>query len=272
MAKSTPATLMVVTLLLLSSGSFASISKKNAVPSQVKEPAQTLKPYTATYTTSIKGFPLGGSSERSLIQNADDSWTLSFSADMTFLTIKETSVFTSKGQQLIPRHYSKERTGLGKKPTEEATFDWSKNKVNWQRDDQKWSMNLKAGTQDNLSYQLKLRQDLMTSDKKQFSYNVADDDEIYQRHFVVEAEETIKTELGELKTVRVKIQRENNNRSTWIWFAKNYDYFIVKLLQEEKDTAYTVEISEIKGGSLPSNTKKQSESRAHPREPVQRRP
>ena len=253
MAKPTRVGLMVVSLLL-SNGCLANINKSDVRRSTAKEPIQTLRPYTASYTASIQGLPLGGSGERSLQRNPDGSWRLSFSANMMLASIKETSDFTSKGQQIIPHHYSKERTGLGKKPTEEARFDWNKSKVNWQRNDKKWSMDLKPGTQDNLSYQLKLRQDLMTSDKKQFSYNVADDDEIYQRQFVVEGEEVLTTKLGKLKTLRVKIQRDNNNRSTWIWLAKTYDYFLVKLLQEEKSTAYTVEIADIKGLDLPNET------------------
>ena len=55
-----------------------------------------------------------------------------------------------------------------------------------------------------------------------------------------------------METVRVKIQRKSNNRTTWIWFAKNYEYLLVKLLQDEKGTAYTIEIKEasIEGKSL----------------------
>lgn len=233
-------------LLLLSSPGFAVTSSKTLQLNTEKEknPAYILKPYTATYKASIKGVPFGGSGERSLTKNADGSWTLAFSADAVFFGMKETSHFIAQGKKLISNQYIQQRTGLGKKPTEYASFDWQKNKVYWQQGDRQWSMSLKPETLDNLSYQLKLRMDLASASGKQLSYDVADDDEVYQRRFIIEGEETLKTDAGKLKTIRVKIQRDNDERATWIWFAKDYDYFLVKLLQEEKGTAYTIEIKE----------------------------
>ncbi len=258
---------LVLTLLAVGNTGF---SAANTDPTQthdsLKVPAFTLKPYSATYKASIKGVPFGGSGERSLTKNADGTWTLEFSADAAFFGMKETSHFASDGAQLVPNQYVQQRTGLGKKPTEYATFDWSSNKVNWQQGDRQWSMDLKPETLDNLSYQLKLRMDLAAAHGKSLSYDVADDDEVYKRKFIIEGEETLKTDLGNLKTVRVKIQRKGDNRATWIWFAKNHDYFLVKLLQEEKGTAYTIEIKEASIDGKPlkkKQTKKLSERSKH---------
>lgn len=204
-----------------------------------------LKPYTATYKASIKGVPFGGSAERSLTRNSDSTWTLAFSADATFFGMKETSQFIHKKGKLVTSQYVHQRSGLGKKPTEYASFDWPNHKIHWQQADRQWSMNLKPATLDNLSYQLQLRMDLATAHGKPLSYDIADDDEVYQRKFIIEGEETLNTDLGPLKTVRTKIQRDSDQRSTWIWFAKDHDYFLVKLHQEEKGTAYTLEIKEV---------------------------
>ncbi|WP_257266550.1 DUF3108 domain-containing protein [Endozoicomonas sp. ONNA2] len=228
--------------------------------------AFTLKPYSAIYKASIKGVPLGGFGERSLRQNADGTWTLEFSADATFFGMKETSHFAFKGARLIANQYVQQRTGLGNKPTEYATFDWPGNKVNWQQGHRQWSTDLKPETLDNLSYQLKLRMDLAAAHGQPLHYDIADNDEVYQRTFTIEGEEILTTDLGNLKTVRVKIHRDSDERATWIWFAKNYDYFLVKLLQEEKGTAYTIEIKEaaIDGQPLKKKqTQKRSERPKH---------
>ncbi|WP_163372176.1 DUF3108 domain-containing protein [Endozoicomonas acroporae] len=252
---------LALTLVLAGNTGFAA--------SQTKKPdsAFTLKPYSATYKASIKGMPFGGSGERSLRQNADGTWTLEFSADAAFFGMKETSHFASQGVQLIASQYMQQRTGLGNKPTEYATFDWSGNKVNWQQGDRQWSMDLKPETLDNLSYQLKLRMDLAAAHGQPLSYDVADDDEVYQRQFTIEGEEILKTELGNLKTVRVKIQRDSDERATWIWFAKNHDYFLVKLLQEEKGTAYTIEIKEAAIDGKPLNKKPTTKLSERPKHP-----
>lgn len=243
---------VAVSLLTVGNAGVAATTSSVHNLTSVKAPSFILKPYSASYKASIKGMPFGGSGERSLTKNVNGTWTLEFSADATFFGMKEISHFSSEGTRLVSNQYLQQRTGLGKKPTEYANFDWASNKVNWQQGDRKWSINLKPETLDNLNYQLKLRMDLASANGQQLSYDVADDDEVYQRKFTIEGEEVLKTDLGNMETVRVKIQRKSNNRTTWIWFAKNYEYLLVKLLQDEKGTAYTIEIKEasIEGKSL----------------------
>ncbi|MGB0361125.1 MAG: DUF3108 domain-containing protein, partial [Endozoicomonas sp.] len=191
---------------------------------------QILKPYTAEYKASVEGLPFSGTGSRSLEKNADGTWTLSFSADTTFVGLNETSQFLPKGDHLITNQYTYKRTGLGNKPTEYASFNWQQNKIHWQQGDKQWAINLKPETLDKLSYQLQLRMDLAASNQPKLSYDVADDDEVYKRQFIIEGEETIKTGVGKLNTIKIKIKRDDDDRSTWIWFAKDYDYFLVKLL------------------------------------------
>lgn len=239
-------------------------SKQNPLPGKKRLPARqtpetlTLKPYTARYKADIKGLPFGGSGERSLKQNSDGSWTLSFSADAAFLGLKETSRFTLNDQSLVSEEYTYERTGIGGKPLRRARFDSKKKRVNWQQEDRKWSMDLPPGAIDNLSYQLQLRMDLAQGKKQVFSYDIADDDEVYQREFIIEGNEVLDTDAGKLDTVRVKIKRDTDKRATWIWFARNWDYFLVKLLQKEGSTEYTVEIREATVDGKPLTSKQAS--------------
>lgn len=202
--------------------------------------ALNLKPYTASYSATIKGIPLNGEGTRTLSENPDGSWTLMFSANAAFSGMQETSEFTTRENRLETRSYHKQRTGLAKRPELQASFDWQKNQVNWQQEDRRWSMNLVPDALDNLNYQLKLRMDLASSADTELGYHIADDDKVYQRRFIVEAEETLRTSVGQLRTVRIKIDRANSNRATWIWLARDYDYFIVKLVQQEKSVTYTV--------------------------------
>ena len=210
-----------------------------------KDPAQAeLKPYIATYKASIKGVPFGGSGERVLKKNSDGSWTLEFGADATFFSMKETSRFTLNERKIVSQEYIYKRSGLGSKPAKEASFDWKAGKVNWRQNDRQWSLDLPSGTIDNLAYQLQLRMDLYNGQKSGFHYMIADDDEVYERKFIVEGDEVINTDVGKLETIKIKIQRDTDKRATWIWFAKNWNYFMVKLMQRESDTEYTIEFEE----------------------------
>ncbi|WP_095210060.1 DUF3108 domain-containing protein [Endozoicomonas ascidiicola] len=232
----------IALLAIANSGSAAQPSASGQQMAGKSKHHPILKPYTAEYTASVEGLPFSGTGSRSLEKNADGTWTLSFSADTAFVGLNETSQFLSEGNQLIANQYTYKRTGLGKKPTEYASFNWQQNKIHWQQGDKEWAINLKPETLDKLSYQLQLRMDLAASNPPKLSYEVADDDEVYERQFIIEGEEVIKTGVGKLNTIKVKIKRDDNDRSTWLWFAKDYDYFLVKLLQEEKGTSYTIEI------------------------------
>ena len=227
-------------LLLLALANPLPVAASDTVAAKSAPSSLNLKPYTASYSATIKGIPLNGEGTRTLSKNPDGSWTLMFSANAAFSGMQETSEFTTRENRLETRSYHKQRTGLAKRPELQASFDWQKNQVNWQQEDRRWSMNLVPDALDNLNYQLKLRMDLASSADTELGYHIADDDKVYQRRFIVEAEETLSTSVGQLRTVRIKIDRANSNRATWIWLAKDYDYFIVKLVQQEKSVTYTV--------------------------------
>lgn len=227
-------------LLLLALANPLPVAASETVSAKSAPPSLNLKPYTASYSATIKGIPLNGEGTRTLSENPDGSWTLMFSANAAFSGMQETSEFTTRANRLETRSYHKQRTGLAKRPELQASFDWQKNQVNWQQEDRQWSMNLVPDALDNLNYQLKLRMDLASSVDTELGYHIADDDKVYQRRFIVEAEETLSTSVGQLRTVRIKIDRANSNRATWIWLAKDYDFFIVKLVQQEKSVTYTV--------------------------------
>lgn len=232
--------------LLLALGNPLSAASGATTPGNTQTDSGTvhLQPYTASYSASVKGIPLEGQGTRTLSQNPDGSWSLTFSASAAFSGIEETSQFMVRDNRLETRNYHKQRTGLAKRPDLQASFDWRKGQVNWQQEDRQWSIDLLPDALDNLNYQLKLRMDLASSPGTQLSYHIADDNKVYQRRFMVEAEEILNTNVGKLNTVRIKIIRENSNRATWIWLAKDYDFFIVKLVQQEKAVTYTIALKE----------------------------
>ena len=222
----------LTSLILTSSLCQAEATSKKPEPSE----------FSASYSAKIGGMPFGGKGSRTLRKEGDE-WVLEFGADATFFGMNETSRFTLRNSQVIPANYTYARTGIGSKAPKNARFDWKKMEALWQQDDEKSRVAIKPGTQDALSYQLQLRLDL-ASGKKEFRYPVADDDETYERRLVVEGDEVMETRAGKLNTIRVKVVRDDDDRQTWIWFAKDWDYVLVKLYQKEKDSDYTIEFRE----------------------------
>ena len=47
-------------------------------------------------------------------------------------------------------------------------------------------------------------------------------------------EEFLKTELGIISTLKLKRIRQKSNRETFLWFAPQWNYLLVKLEQKEK--------------------------------------
>ncbi|AMO57136.1 DUF3108 domain-containing protein [Endozoicomonas montiporae] len=202
-------------------------------------PAQTIqpKPFTAHYSTRYSGFRARGS--RSLTQQ-DNEWILEFGADASVVSLMETTRFTINKGQVKPLQYRYKRGGLfGSKP-EEATFDWKTMQAKWDHED--LPVTFPANAQDKLSYQYQLGLDLAAG-KTDLRYPVIDDDEVYEREFIIEGEEVLETDAGKLNTVRVKIKRDNNKRQTWIWFAKDWDYVLVKFHQKD-ESEYLIEFAE----------------------------
>ncbi|WP_458576350.1 DUF3108 domain-containing protein [Aliamphritea spongicola] len=127
------------------------------------------------------------------------------------------------------------------------SFDWQNHQANSQITDDPWQLDVPTGALDKLSYQLQLRLDLING-REALEYKVADDGKLKTYRFVREGEEDITTELGTFKAVKLRRDRgTNSKRQTWIWFAPELNYQLVKLLQSEKDgKQYSLVLKELK--------------------------
>lgn len=190
-------------------------------------------PYSATYVGSYKGWKIETLQElRKLNAN---QWQLGISADNLLGKIKETSTFQIRNQVIESQHYSYWRNVMLKNVTVDTAFDWKTHQATT-TGNKTGKVTLKGGEFDGVGYQLQLRCDLMNGVSPMI-YPVVERNDIDKLEFQVVGEEELETSLGKLNTVVVKRVRNNSNRITTLWFAKDLDYLMVKLLQEErKDT------------------------------------
>jgi hypothetical protein len=199
--------------------------------------AADIQPFSASYTADFKQLPVGGgSATRSLEKNANGTWTLSFKASMMIASLTEISTLKVENDTLMPQTYTFERGGLGKSKKVDLVFDWSTKFVTGTDRNDAIKIPLNTGILDKSTYQLALQQDVAAG-KKSMSYQVVDGDEVDTYDFRVLGVEKVQTKVGSVDAIKVERVRDptQNKRITVMWFAKDYDYLLVRLQQVETD-------------------------------------
>ncbi|WP_092389756.1 DUF3108 domain-containing protein [Halopseudomonas salegens] len=198
----------------------------NAVP---------LKPFDASYTADMRRVPVNGEATQQLEQNADGSWTLTFYAGMFVARLTETSQLQLDNGQLKPLSYHYERSGLGRNRETRQTFDWDAGKVTGTHRDDPVDLATEDGLLDKASYQMALRRDLQAG-KEELHYRVVDGRSIDEYEFEVVGSKQVETAVGEFAAVEVvRVRDPDASRQTTLWFAKDWDYLLVRLSQTESD-------------------------------------
>lgn len=197
----------------------------------------SVTPFKAIYTSEWDaGIALKGEVERSLTQTADGQWLFRTYASAMIASIEEKSTVTFNQSQVVPQNYHYKKIVLGKKKEAKLAFDWSAMSVNNDVDDKPWKMTISESTQDKLSYQLQMRLDLKAGKKGPLSYKIADGGRLKDYDFNIIGNEKIQSPMGEYDTIKVEMDRgPDASRETYIWYAPELDYMIVKLKQVEGD-------------------------------------
>jgi hypothetical protein len=200
--------------------------------------ADTEQPYpefTADYNATWTGgwFPINVDAQRSLRYQEDGSAVLTFAADSVIAGLEETSTFRFSDTVIQPLQYRYLRTGLFKEPDRNQLFNWQKKYIIDVDDQTVFEGHWHDQVQDNLSYHLQASIDLKQG-KIQFTYPVFDRKKIKEFKFQMLGVETLNTQVGKIRTVKVE-QIEKNKNKTYIWFAKDYDFLLVRLQQKQKD-------------------------------------
>lgn len=206
------------------------------------EAATLPKTFSNEYTSTALGFKVTVVHE--LKENEDGTNTMHFNAKSWFASVNEVSQLRiDKSKELvIPLHYKYQRRVMGKNRDAELTFDWDKNTVTNNVEKTSWNMAIDQMVQDKLSYQLQLQMDLING-KEKLVYQIADGGRLKEYAFEIVGEEMLDTPLGTVKTVKVKRSREKDDRVTYAWLAKDWDYLLVRLQQEEDGEAHTIYLS-----------------------------
>jgi len=197
--------------------------------------AAELTPFSASYTADSSQVPISGTANRELVQEEGGLWRLSFNASMLIGSFSESSHFRLQNGQVQPLDYQTQRSALGKTRESNLSFNWAGKQVSGSHRGKPLSLALNAGVLDKSSYQAALQRDLAAG-KKTMQYAIVDGDEIEIQQFRVLGEEQVKTGVGQLAAIKVERVREGGaGRQTRLWFAKDWEFLLVRLEQVEKD-------------------------------------
>ena len=217
----------------------------NAEPTKVesvKTPAaQTSKilPYEAEYKISSNS--LTTTATRSLSKQGNN-WQLSQRAKLMFIKVSEESIIEDGAMGLRPLRYEYSNS-FSSKQDQKINFDWPRALASDKKYRKPWSAPLTAGTFDQLSAQLQMRQALISG---RFDTTMVQTVVNRGKHktYRVEkmGEEVIDSPVGKLNTVKLRRSREDSDSETIVWLAKDWNYLIVRLEQTDEDDTYSLEL------------------------------
>jgi hypothetical protein len=220
-------------------------SRINAEPTKVesvKTPAaQTSKilPYEAEYKISSNS--LTTTATRSLSKQGNN-WQLSQRAKLMFIKVSEESIIEDGALGLRPLRYEYSNS-FSSKQDQKINFDWPRALASDKKYRKPWSAPLTAGTFDQLSAQLQMRQALISG---RFDTTMVQTVVNRGKHktYRVEkmGEEVIDSPVGKLNTVKLRRSREDSDSETIVWLAKDWNYLIVRLEQTDEDDTYSLEL------------------------------
>jgi uncharacterized protein DUF3108 len=150
----------------------------------------------------------------------------------TLTSVVEESYLRWEEDHPVPLSYRYVQEGLSTR-SRSIQFDHQANTASFTVDDKKGTLNLNEAVYDDLSSYLAIREQLMAGNKD-VSFEVVDKDTIKTYRYQVDEEAILTTALGDFTAVKlVRIRDDNPKRKTQIWLAKDHDYILLKLLQEE---------------------------------------
>lgn len=234
---------LISSLLLVTSAAWAedpktSVTAATATPASVstaQAPAcqPALKPFKASYQS--QGFGMEIVVNRTLVKNADGSWTASADTSKLFFNVNESSEFTVDNGLIKPRKHFYQQTSGGKR-NRDWRFDYANNTVTNLNEKDPWALPLQAKAQDRFSYQLQMGLDLQCDPKRtaDLVYLVPDKNNYDEYRFKVIGHELLDTALGQVDTIKLERSRSNNTRKDIVWLAPQWNYQMVLLRHIEK--------------------------------------
>jgi len=195
-------------------------------------PPFTLLPYQASYSAKYNGMPI--EAQRELIK-LEQGYRLETSASNFLGNMRETERLhlDAEGRIRIDAYVSK-RSFFGSKRKEKLVINHQLKQAIYTRKKKRREIALQPDYLGPVSYQLQLRRDLAKTDAP-LKYSVISHGKIKDYQFERLGVEVINTGLGDISALKIRRVRDNAERETIFWMAKELAFLPVKVWQREED-------------------------------------
>lgn len=198
-------------------------------------PADTavpLRPYTAEYKTTTRGFKLD--IRRELRIGNDGSYILTNGGKIIVVGFHEVSVFRAEGRQIAPQSYIYQGTGMVNR-RREVHFSPTPGSISSLYKKTWYELPYTATTLDRMSQFEQLRLTLLNEPDTptDITLRVADGKRVKDSRLVKIADETLNTPLGPVETLHFERLHDDRERKSDIWVAPRWDYLMVKTVHIE---------------------------------------
>ena len=211
--------------------------------------ADELRPYQATYRGIWHGMTVAVSELK--LEKTGDNWTYSSSSTPRGIGRLAAGVFPPHQVSVVrvgssgvePLSYKSEGGESAK--AIDLVYDWRAARVTGSYEGKPVDQPLSSGMQDDGSIQLALTVELLAG-RTPSSFRMLDGNGTRQYQFARDGEATLKTPMGEIKTVVYRSQKAHSPRITRFWCAPDRGYIPLKVEQTRgDDVQWTMEIESL---------------------------
>jgi hypothetical protein len=200
--------------------------------------AAELRPFTANYTITWGGMS-AGTATLTLQRQPDGRWTYqSVTTARGFFRLampaelRSRSVFIIQNGSVVPELFVAEDGTSSSSRDQELRFDWAAGRVTGKFEKTAVNLPLQPGLLDTLSVQVALMHELLAG-RTPAHFALIDKGKIKDYNYTSEGEDTLRTPLGDSRTVIFRSSRPGTSNGTWFWCAPDQNYLPLKVERRE---------------------------------------
>ncbi len=210
-----------------------------------------LRPFTARYTITWSGMS-AGNTRLALERLPDGRWSYESRSQAKGLfrlampaDLASRSVFRLQDGRIVPETFTADDGASSNEKDQNLAFDWTRGRVSGVAERKNVDLPVQPGLLDTMSVQVALMNELL-SGRTPDRFVLIDTDKIKDYLYTKEGTETVKTNVGEHRTVIFRSSRPGSKKGTWFWCAPELGYVPVKVERRDgKDVEWSMALKEF---------------------------